>query len=85
MSLKTIMLAALFTSGALCASAKDYHYTTVPGDAMQTRIYTLDNGLKVYMSVNKEKPRLQVNIAVKKQVRVMTLPRLQVWLTIWST
>ena len=54
------MLAALFTSGALCASAKDYHYTTVPGDAMQTRIYTLDNGLKVYMSVNKEKPRLQV-------------------------
>ena len=59
------MLAALFTSGALCASAKDYHYTTVPGDAMQTRIYTLDNGLKVYMSVNKEKPRLQVNIAVK--------------------
>ena len=53
MSLKTIMLAALFTSGALCASAKDYHYTTVPGDAMQTRIYTLDNGLKVYMSVNK--------------------------------
>lgn len=84
MSLKTIMLAALFTSGALCASAKDYHYTTVPGDAMQTRIYTLDNGLKVYMSVNKEKPRLQVNIAVK-QVRVMTLPRLLVWLTIWST
>ena len=65
MSLKSIMLAALFTSGALCASAKDYHYTTVPGDAMQTRIYTLDNGLKVYMSVNKEKPRLQVNIAVK--------------------
>ena len=65
MNLKSIMLAALFTSGALCASAKDYHYTTVPGDAMQTRIYTLDNGLKVYMSVNKEKPRLQVNIAVK--------------------
>ena len=32
---------------------------------MQTRIYTLDNDLKVYMSVNKEKPRLQVNIAVK--------------------
>ena len=51
--------------GALNATAKDYHYTTVPGDAMKTRIYTLDNGLKVYMSVNKEKPRLQANIAVK--------------------
>ena len=32
---------------------------------MKTRIYTLDNGLKVYMSVNKEKPRLQANIAFK--------------------
>ena len=46
-------------------SAKDYHFTTVKGDAMQTRIYTLDNGLKVYMSVNKEKPQLQANIAVR--------------------
>ncbi len=51
--------------GAMNAAAKDYHYTTVPGDAMKTRIYTLDNGLKVYMSVNKEQPRLQANIAVK--------------------
>ena len=58
------MMAALLM-GALNATAKDYHYTTVPGDAMKTRIYTLDNGLKVYMSVNKEKPRLQANIAVK--------------------
>ena len=36
--------------------AKDYKYTTVPGDMMKTRIYTLDNGLKVYLSVNNEKP-----------------------------
>ncbi len=56
---------AVLLMGALNANAKDYHYTTVPGDAMKTRIYTLDNGLKVYMSVNKEKPRLQANIAVK--------------------
>ncbi len=58
------MMAALFV-GAMNATAKDYHYTTVAGDAMKTRIYTLDNGLKVYMSVNKEKPRLQANVAVK--------------------
>ena len=45
--------------------AKDYHYETVKGDPMQTRIYTLDNGLKVYLSVNNEKPRLQANIAVR--------------------
>lgn len=64
MKIKHVLLAAILM-GSINASAKDYHYTTVPGDAMQTRIYTLDNGLKVYMSVNKEKPRLQVNIAVK--------------------
>ena len=44
---------------------KSYHYTTVAGDPMHTRIYTLDNGLKVYMSVNHETPRLQTYIAVK--------------------
>lgn len=44
--------------------AKDYNYQTVEGDAMQARIYTLDNGLKVYLSVNKEKPRIQTYIAV---------------------
>ena len=64
MSIKYVMMAAILM-GSLNATAKDYHYTTVPGDAMKTRIYTLDNGLKVYMSVNKEKPRLQANIAVK--------------------
>ena len=56
---------AAILMGSLNATAKDFHYTTVAGDAMKTRIYTLDNGLKVYMSVNKEKPRLQANIAVK--------------------
>ena len=45
--------------------AKDYKYETVPGDKMQTRIYTLDNGLKVYLSVNPEKPRIQTYIAVR--------------------
>lgn len=32
---------------------------------MHSRIYTLANGLKVYMSVNHETPRLQTYIAVK--------------------
>ena len=45
--------------------AKDFKYETVPGDMMQTRIYTLDNGLKVYLSVNPEKPRIQTYIAVR--------------------
>lgn len=50
---------------ALGVGAKDYTYTSVKGDPMQTRIYTLDNGLKVYLSVNKAKPRIQTYIAVR--------------------
>ncbi len=37
---------------------------TVKSDPMQTRIYTLDNGLRVFLSVNKEKPRVTAHIAV---------------------
>ena len=40
-------------------------YESVDGDPMKTRIYTLDNGLKVYLSVNKEEPRIQTYIAVR--------------------
>ena len=53
--------AALLLSGS-CAK---YKYETVKGDPMNTKIYTLDNGLKVYMTVNKETPRLQTYIAVR--------------------
>ncbi len=52
---------ALFLTGS-CAKHK---YETVKGDPMNTMIYTLDNGLKVYMTVNKETPRVQTYIAVK--------------------
>ena len=44
---------------------KTYEYKTVPGDPMQVREYTLDNGLKVFMSVYKDAPRIQTYIAVK--------------------
>jgi len=40
-------------------------YEEVKGDMAQTRIYTLKNGLKVYLSVNKEEPRIQTFIAVR--------------------
>ena len=40
-------------------------YQTVKGDPIKTKMYTLDNGLKVYMSVNKEEPRIQTYIAVR--------------------
>ena len=59
------MMASLLLANMGMATAKDYHYTTVAGDAMNARVYTLDNGLKVYMSVNKQTPRLQANVVVK--------------------
>jgi len=40
-------------------------YESVEGDPMDARIYTLDNGLKVYLSVNKDEPRIQTRIAVR--------------------
>ena len=43
----------------------EYKYESVPGDPLQVRIYTLDNGLKVYLSVNKDKPRIQTYIGVR--------------------
>ena len=50
---------------AMLAVSCGYRYKSVEGDATATRIYTLNNGLKVYMSVNKEQPRLQTMIAVR--------------------
>lgn len=49
----------------MAASCSKHKYETVKGDPMGTMVYTLDNGLKVYMTVNKETPRLQTYIAVK--------------------
>lgn len=44
---------------------KKYNYQTVDGDPLKARIYTLDNGLKVYLTVNKVEPRIQTYIAVR--------------------
>ena len=65
MSIKSIMVALLLTGGATAMQAKDYKYQTVKGDPTGTRIYTLDNGLRVYLSVNKETPRIHTYVAVK--------------------
>lgn len=42
-----------------------YKYETVKDDPLGAKIYTLKNGLKVYMSVNKEQPRIQTFIATR--------------------
>lgn len=50
---------------AACSKKSQFAYESVPGDPMKTRIYTLDNGLKVYLTENKETPRIQTYIAVR--------------------
>ena len=61
----------LFITFLVCAvlslnvSAQTFKYESVKGDALNARIYTLGNGLKVYMSVNKSEPRIQTYIAVR--------------------
>ncbi|MBQ2608632.1 MAG: insulinase family protein, partial [Paludibacteraceae bacterium] len=45
--------------------AKEYAYKTVDGDPMQARIYTLDNGLTVYLTENHAEPVIQTMIAVR--------------------
>ena len=49
----------------LCSCSGSGNYESVDGDPMQTRIYTLDNGLKVYLTVNRDEPRIQTYIAVR--------------------
>ena len=64
MRLRLILLTAIALLG-VGVQAQNYSYETVAGDLTKTRIYTLNNGLKVYLSVNKEKPRIQTYIVVR--------------------
>ncbi|MDE6206713.1 MAG: insulinase family protein [Muribaculaceae bacterium] len=40
-------------------------FQTVPNDPLDTKMYTLPNGLKIFMTVNKDAPRIQTNVAVR--------------------
>ncbi len=62
----TLLCAAMVMLLAGCnKQASKYKYETVKGDLTEARIYTLDNGLTVYLSVNNEEPRIQTYIAVR--------------------
>ncbi|WP_431213353.1 M16 family metallopeptidase [Puia sp. P3] len=47
------------------ASSGGYSYRYVTNDPMQTRVYTLPNGLTVLLSANHKEPRVAVRIAVR--------------------
>jgi len=61
------MKKVMYFIGLLCfiSCTANYKYETVPGDPLNARIYTLENGLKVYMTVYKEEPSIQTMIAVR--------------------
>ncbi|MCF8358504.1 MAG: insulinase family protein [Prolixibacteraceae bacterium] len=69
-------LFAVFAFGA-CITSSDkyetikktdsngYNYTEVTNDPLKTRIYTLDNGLKVFLSPNADEPRVTCLVGVR--------------------
>ena len=59
------MIALVASALMLLALGACNRYETVKGDALKTKIYTLDNGMKIFMTVNKEQPRIQTYMAVK--------------------
>jgi len=63
-SLALMLLGVAAFAMVSCTSSK-YKYETVANDPLNAKMYTLPNGLKVYMSVNKEQPRIQTYIAVR--------------------
>ncbi|PCJ80589.1 MAG: peptidase M16 [Flavobacteriales bacterium] len=60
-----MLFVGVFISCDPPAEQQKYNYESVPNDPMDARIYTLENGLKVYLSVNKDEPRVQTAIAVR--------------------
>ncbi len=76
MRLKTsLVFASILFAFTFCTSetyktktqtdANGYKYETFANDPYGVRLYTLDNGLTVYLSVNEDEPRIQSFIAVK--------------------
>ena len=68
----------------LCSSGCAFKYETVPNDPLNARIYTLDNGLKVYLSVYKDAPRIQTLIPVLAGGK-NDQPTIRDWHTILNT
>jgi predicted Zn-dependent peptidase len=62
---KPIVPAAPITSVASQNPKLEKGYQSFTNDPLHTRIYTLANGFKLYLSVNKAEPRIATYIAVK--------------------
>ena len=63
--IKRFAFLALIASTAFMAQAQLPKAVTYDGDPMHTQCYTLRNGMKVFLSVNHESPRIAAHIAVR--------------------
>ena len=63
--MKRFLNLLLVLAVALSAAAYRHQFRTVPNDPLSTLQYTLPNGLEIFMTVNKEKPRIQTYIPVR--------------------
>ncbi len=64
-ALKNLWLSVFVLLSISLFAQKQYSYQTVPNDPMGVRIYTLDNGLKVYLSPYHDVPRIAAYVAVR--------------------
>ncbi|MCL2073422.1 MAG: insulinase family protein [Marinilabiliaceae bacterium] len=62
---KIILLLLVVCAFVSCKQGSRYKYESVDGDMLGVRIYTLENGMKVYLSVNKDQPRIHTFVAVR--------------------
>ncbi|MDP1622330.1 MAG: insulinase family protein [Bacteroidales bacterium] len=63
--IRLVLILVILLSGMGIFAQKSFKYETVPNDPLKARIYTLDNGLKVYLTVYKDAPRVQTAIAIR--------------------
>jgi len=63
--LNVFILLLVLLLGQEVTAQKQYTYKSEPNDPLKTRIYTLDNGLTVYLSPYKNAPRFFAAIAVR--------------------
>ena len=62
-SFRSILLGSALMFAAYAPAAREFQ--TVANDPLDTKMYTLPNGLKIFMTVNKDAPRIQTYIAVR--------------------
>ncbi|MEG1555306.1 MAG: pitrilysin family protein [Bacteroidales bacterium] len=61
----SLLIALCLLAVSTLLAQQKYEWTAINGDPLQARIYTLDNGLKVFLTVYKDAPRIQCYIPVK--------------------